>query len=74
MAFFPARLEEVAAICDRVAHDIRNQYTNAYQPSIKAKRREYRSIRVVAAAPHRGRLVVRTRTGYIAGGVPSAER
>ena len=73
MAFFPSRLEEVTAICERVAHDIRNQNTIAYEPSIKAKRRVSLSIRVVAAAQHRGRLVVRTRTAYIAGGVPSAE-
>src|SRR6202046_5595455 len=69
LAFFPLQLEEVTAICGRIAHDIRNQYTIAYAPSNPARPGEYRSIRVVATAPHYGKLIVRTRAGYRVGGV-----
>jgi Ca-activated chloride channel family protein len=72
LAFFPSQLEQVTAICDRVAHDIRSQYTIAYAPSNPAKPGEYRSIRVTAAAPH-GKLLVRTRTGYRIGGAPAPD-
>jgi VWFA-related protein len=66
-AFFPDRLDEVVAICERIAHDIRNQYTVGYVPSEPALPGAYRNIRVEAAAAGYGKLNVRTRTGYIAG-------
>jgi Ca-activated chloride channel family protein len=71
LAFFPLQLEQVTAICGRVAQDIRHQYTIAYAPFNPAKPGEYRSIPVVAAVPHHGKLLVRTRTGYRVGGVPA---
>jgi Ca-activated chloride channel homolog len=66
-AFFPSQLSEVAAICERIARDIRNQYTIGYVPANAARNSAYRTIRVAA---HRasGRLFVRTRAGYIAAG------
>ncbi|MCU1239085.1 MAG: von Willebrand factor, type, partial [Candidatus Solibacter sp.] len=70
LAFFPTRLEEVSAICSRIAHDIRSQYTIGYTPSNPGRPGEYRTIRVAATAPHRGKLIVRTRTGYRVGGEP----
>jgi VWFA-related protein len=71
LAFFPSQIDQVTEICGRIARDIRNQYTIAYAPANPAKPGEYRSIRVVASAPHHGKLLVRTRTGYRAGGPPS---
>jgi VWFA-related protein len=68
LAFFPSQLEQVTAICGRVARDIRTQYTIAYTPTNPPGPGEYHSIRVVASAPHHGKLVVRTRAGYRAGG------
>ena len=66
-AFFPGQLSEVAPICDRIARDIRHQYTIGYVPSNLTRNAGYRTIRVVARA--KGREVsVRTRTGYVAGG------
>ena len=62
--FFPKEVAEVDAIARQVAHDIRNQYTIAYTPSIQALDGSYRQIRVVVDAP--GKPVVRTRTGYYA--------
>jgi Ca-activated chloride channel family protein len=65
-AFLPASLKDVAPICERIAHDIRNQYTIAYVPSNRKRDGSYRAIQVKAIAPGRGRLAVRTRTGYFA--------
>ena len=68
-AFLPESLKDVAPICERIAHDIRNQYTIAYVPTNRNRDGRYRVIQVKAGASSRGRLLVRTRTGYFA---PSA--
>ncbi len=65
-AFLPASLNEVAPVCERIAHDIRNQYTISYVPTNRNRDGKYRVIQVKATAPGRGRLLVRTRTGYFA--------
>jgi Ca-activated chloride channel family protein len=65
-AFFPRQLEDVVAICERIARDIRHQYTLGYVSSNAVKSGVYRSIRVVARSPGSGKLAVRTRSGYIA--------
>jgi Ca-activated chloride channel family protein len=67
-AFFPARLDEVVAVCERIARDIRHQYTLGYVSSNTAQPGSYRALRVLAQAPGKGKLVVRTRSGYIAAG------
>lgn len=70
-AFFPDKLSDVVEICGRIAHDIRNQYTLGYFASNAAPEGAYRTLRVVARATGKGKLVVRTRAGYIAR-VPAA--
>ncbi|MFZ0772135.1 MAG: VWA domain-containing protein [Candidatus Sulfotelmatobacter sp.] len=70
-AFLPESLKEVAPICERIARDIRNQYTIAYVPTNRNRDGSYRIIQVKATAPGRGRLLARTRTGYFA---PSASQ
>jgi Ca-activated chloride channel homolog len=70
-AFLPESLKDVAPICERIAHDIRNQYTIAYVPTNRKQDGTYRAIQVKANAPGRGGLSVRTRTGYFA---PSKSR
>jgi Ca-activated chloride channel homolog len=67
-AFFPTRTSEVVAICESIASDIRNQYTIGYVSTNAARTGSWRSIRLTAAAPGRGKLLVRTRSGYLAGG------
>jgi Ca-activated chloride channel family protein len=67
-AFFPGQLDEVVAICERIARDIRHQYTIGYAASGNSKPGAWRAIRVVARATGKGKLSVRTRSGYIAGG------
>lgn len=64
-AFFPARLNEVVAICERIARDIRNQYTIGYVSAGAAQPGAYRKIRVVAGGTARGKLLVRARAGYV---------
>jgi VWFA-related protein len=63
-AFFPQSSKEITAICDGIARDIRNQYTLAYVPTIAKSNSGYRNVEVKVNYPGRGRLSVRTRTGY----------
>jgi Ca-activated chloride channel family protein len=65
--FLPGKLDDVVAICERIARDLRHQYTLGYVSGNPAKPGVYRSIRVVARSAANGKLVVRTRSGYIAG-------
>jgi VWFA-related protein len=65
-AFLPEEPGEVVAICERIAKDIRNQYTIGYTPSDEKLHQSYRTINVTAKGPHGEKLLVRTRTGYIA--------
>lgn len=65
-AFFPEQTSAVVNICEGIAKDIRNQYTIGYAPANEKLDKSYRTIRVTAAAPHGGKLLVRTRAGYIA--------
>jgi Ca-activated chloride channel family protein len=61
-AFFPEALREVVPICERIAHEIRNQYTISYIPTNQKQDGTYRSIEVRAS----GGLSVTTRAGYVA--------
>jgi len=67
-AFLPSEHSEVVAICERIARDIRNQYTIGYLSNSAARPGAYLSIRVAAGAVGHGKLSVRARSGYIAGG------
>jgi VWFA-related protein len=64
--FLPETLADITPICERIARDIRNQYTIAYVPTNRKRDGTYRLIQVKASPPGRGRLSVRTRTGYFA--------
>ena len=63
-AFRPHSLSDLVPICEQIARDIRTQYTIAYVPTNRRQDGTYRTIQVKASAPGRGRLFVRTRTGY----------
>lgn len=69
-AFFPSELGAVVDVCESIAQDIRNQYTIGYVSTNVTPKGVYRAIRVVARVEGRGKLSVRTRAGYIAGGEP----
>ena len=64
MAFYPKELTEVDQIALQVAHEIRNQYTIAYSPTVQAMDGSFRQIKVTVSGP--GHPIVRTRTGYYA--------
>ena len=64
MAFYPKAVSEVDQITLEVAHEIRNQYTIGYSPTLQAMDGSFRQIRVTVSGP--GHPVVRTRTGYYA--------
>ena len=73
-AFLPNETSRVVPICERIAVDIRNQYTIAYVPSNQKLDNTYRTIILTAAGQHGEKLLVRTRSGYFAspkrGGLP----
>ncbi len=74
-AYFPKSLDEVDATCVQIARDIRNQYTLAYSPTNAKQDGTFRSVRVEATPPRgKGRLTVRTRTGYYAPPASAAGR
>jgi Ca-activated chloride channel homolog len=62
--FLPQSLKEAVPICERIARDIRSQYSIAYVPTNNKQDGTYRTIEVKASAPGRGHLLVRTRAGY----------
>lgn len=65
-AYFPNLTADVVPVCEKIAQDIRNQYTIAYAPSNAAMDNSFRKIRVTATGPHGHKYQVRTREGYIA--------
>src|SRR5271170_3858689 len=71
LAFFPSTLDEVDEISRSVARDIRNQYTIGYKPTNPRASGGFRTVRV-EARKGRGKLLVRTRSGYYAGVQPAA--
>ncbi len=64
LAFYPKSPAEVDAIALQVAHEIRNQYTIAYSPTVQEMDGSFRQIKVTVYGP--GHPQVRTRTGYYA--------
>jgi VWFA-related protein len=62
--YFPQKLEEIGPICRAIAKDVRTRYTVGYIPALENGKPE-RSIKVVASAAGRGKLIVRTRTSYL---------
>jgi Ca-activated chloride channel family protein len=65
-AFFPGSTKDVVPICERIAYDIRNQYSISYLPTNGKQDGSFRVIQVTAGARDRGRLFVHTRAGYYA--------
>jgi VWFA-related protein len=65
-AYFPESTAEVVPICERIAHEIRNQYTISYIPTNQKQDGTFRAIQVQASSQRLGRMTVKTRTGYTA--------
>jgi len=66
-AFFPAEVGETLRICERIARDIRDQYTIGFSSMSAKKDGTYHKVRLTARAKTDGKLLVRTRAGYSAG-------
>jgi Ca-activated chloride channel family protein len=66
IAYFPNSLQDVDSIAAAVAHDIRDQYTIGYHSSKPASQGGYRVVHVEAKASKHGKVIVRTRRGYLA--------
>jgi VWFA-related protein len=62
-AFFPAAVADVVQICQRIAHEVRQQYTLGFPGANDGK---YHRIRVTAKDAKHGKLDVHTRAGYFA--------
>ena len=73
-AFLPESLPAVQTICERIALEIRNQYTVTYISSNKKQDGSYRSLKVKVNAPDHGRLVVRARSGYYSPSITESKR
>jgi Ca-activated chloride channel homolog len=65
-AFYPPETPEVVSICQRIAADIRHQYTIGYVPANQEMDGRFRAIHVTAKPSSGARLAVRTRSGYLA--------
>ena len=74
-AFFPMEVSETVQICERIARDIRDQYTIGYSSMSNKGDRTYHKVRVTAHPKTDGKLSVRTRAGYssAAGLAPGTE-
>jgi VWFA-related protein len=64
LSFYPKGVAEVDQLTLQIAHEIRNQYTIGYSPTLPAGDGSFRQIKVTVNAA--GHPMVRTRTGYYA--------
>jgi Ca-activated chloride channel homolog len=64
IAFFPKSIEQVDEIAAEVARDIRSQYTLGYHSTKPTSEPGFRRVQVTAEQAGKGKLNVRTRTGY----------
>ncbi|HEY7185402.1 MAG TPA: VWA domain-containing protein [Vicinamibacterales bacterium] len=72
LAFEPERVSAVGSVLGTIALDIRSRYTLAYAPPDAKGDGRLRRIQVTVQGP-KGRLNVRTRTGYIPAAPTTAE-
>ncbi|MCI0664806.1 MAG: VWA domain-containing protein [Acidobacteria bacterium] len=65
-AFFPKDVDEMPAIADRIAKDLRTQYVINYYPSNEKRDGTYRAVKVLVKSDDNRKLIARTRMGYFA--------
>jgi len=66
-SFRPSRAKDLPGILRDIALEIRNTYTIGYTSTNTARDGSFRRVRVVVTAPPGRPVVVRSRTGYVAG-------
>ncbi len=64
VAYFPDKNNTVANISAQIARELREQYTLGFTPEKANDAHAFRKIEVKVVAPGRGKLRVRTRSGY----------
>jgi hypothetical protein len=64
IAYFPKSVDQVDQIAAEVARDVRNQYTLGYHSTKPTSEPGFRRVQVNAEEKGKGKLTVRTRTGY----------
>jgi Ca-activated chloride channel family protein len=63
-AFFPKNINEIPAIADRIAKDLRSQYVVSYYPSNHNLDGVFRTVNVIVNSQGSRKLIARTRRGY----------
>jgi Ca-activated chloride channel family protein len=62
-AFFPAQIQELDSVYDRIAEEMRTQYSLGYVPT--NQRRDGRYRRIVVRVPDRDNVLLRYKLGYV---------
>jgi Ca-activated chloride channel homolog len=65
--FTPKNADDITAVLQQIARDIRHTYTLGYVSTNTARDGVFRQIRLIVQSPENRRLVVRSRSGYLAG-------
>jgi VWFA-related protein len=73
-AYFPGQLSETVEICQRIAREIRDQYTIGYSSTNARREDVYHKVRLAAHEKDDGKLLVRTRAGYSAQAASSLKK
>jgi Ca-activated chloride channel family protein len=63
-AFFPSSHENLMAVCERIAEEIRSQYTLSYAPTNTRREGVFRTVEVHLRPGAARKAVVQTREGY----------
>jgi VWFA-related protein len=66
VAYFPKTLDEIAIVSERIARDLREQYTLGFEPADSKEPHRVHRIEVKATGADRARLRVRARTAHVA--------
>ena len=66
-ALFPGRRDAIVAACERIVQGIRNQHPLGYGSDGAVQPGVYWAVRVVAKTTRKSKLIVLTRSGYMAG-------
>ena len=73
VAYFPKSEDDVVSSLQDVAENIRRGYSIGYAPAKTAGDEVFRRVRVTVRVPGRGKLTVRSRSGYyLSNPVPAA--
>ena len=64
VAFFPASQQSVVDSSEQIARDLREQYVLGFVPEKRGSGNSFRKVQVKVTSPEKGKLHVRTRSGY----------